>query len=58
MATPAGDNDKPPRLLIDARITALEDWRGVMLSRLRGDRPVSELVAAADHRPGCTSSRP
>jgi hypothetical protein len=34
-STPATDAGKSPAVLIDARIEALEDWRGDMLSRLR-----------------------
>lgn len=35
MKKSASDEDKSPSQLIDARIRALEDWRGTMLSRLR-----------------------
>ena len=33
--TPAPDADKSPADLIDARIRQLNDWRGVMLARVR-----------------------
>jgi hypothetical protein len=33
--TPASDSGKAPSDLIDARIQALQDWRGELLSRLR-----------------------
>jgi hypothetical protein len=34
-ATPASDAGSPPADLIDARIRALQDWRGGVLSQLR-----------------------
>ena len=40
--TPAPDAGKPASALIDARIEALDDWRGPLLARLRG------VVRAAD----------
>jgi hypothetical protein len=43
---PAAEGAMPPALLIDARIEALDDWRGAMLSRLR------ELIQQA--MPGVT----
>lgn len=36
MKKSATNTDESPSLLIDARIRELDDWRGMMLSRLRG----------------------
>lgn len=44
--TPASDAHKPPSELVDARVAELGDWRGELLSRLRG------LIRGAD--PGIT----
>jgi hypothetical protein len=44
--TPAADTGKSPAQLIDARIAELADWRGALLSQVRG------LIQSAD--PGIT----
>ena len=56
MAKPAPDPDDAPSELIDARIDALEDWRGVTLAALRAlikraAPNVSRMEVAQAHQP-------